>query len=481
MASREDGVITTTTDSDVRTKLAEEEDGYEAPSHIQLLMGDPPILRVWRPVKNWLMHEMRQLALFHYQQGHTLEPQRVSYELGIGKVKFRPCPVDLTPDGIRAYTNPSIGVLDVREAFLTHLDETCSNSDITGIEPDMIKVVPGGQGGIEEVVELLFESNRLNQDDEVAVIAPFWVNLQTELEMHGVRVRFIQTKAEDNFQLTKDREALKMQLTGCKALFAMTPGNPTGVILSWQDLDNIAWVMAQPGFEDLWFVCDHEYHGLTKVELPLALHFPSWRVIGVFSVSKNLNLTSWRIGYIVTRSKKLAAAMLKNGDRRLSACNGAGVQEGIAKAYLDGTATTFYLELMKYIEEGRRAMDAGANHYRHLFRVQHGEAYYASLIHWPGFSMTDFVHWSLKRRILMVRSELMPPPLTWMMPHSGFRGESHVARATTALGKIMRPAIEQHGDDLVMYRDEGEPKYGLTPVESNSQLMSLAQLPSITS
>jgi aminotransferase len=119
----------------------------------------------------------------------------------------------------------------------------------------------------------------------------------------------IETFAKDNFKLTA--EALKAKITPrSKVLILCYPSNPTGGIMSYEDLLPIAKVAQE---HDLIVISDEIYAELTygKKHVSIA-SIPGMkdRTILVSGFSKAFAMTGWRLGYVCGH-KDLISAMLK--------------------------------------------------------------------------------------------------------------------------------------------------------------------------
>lgn len=125
---------------------------------------------------------------------------------------------------------------------------------------------------------------------------------------HGVPV-YIETKAEDNFKLTADD--LRTAVTPkTKLLVLPFPNNPTGAIMTREDLEGIAQVLRGT---NILVLSDEIYAELTygRRHVSIAsLDGMAERTILASGFSKAYAMTGWRLGYIAAPSS-LAKQMLK--------------------------------------------------------------------------------------------------------------------------------------------------------------------------
>ena len=190
-------------------------------------------------------------------------------------------------------------------------------------------VTVGGSEAIDIGVRAL-----VNPGDEVIIPIPAFVCYGPIVEMaHGVPV-YIETKKEDSFKLTP--EQLKAAITDkTKLLILPFPNNPTGAVLTREELEAIADVLRGT---DIMILSDEIYAELTYgfKHTPIATIDGMWeRTVTVSGFSKAYAMTGWRLGYLLapeplvsqmhkihqyaimcapTTSQLAAIEALKNGD-----------------------------------------------------------------------------------------------------------------------------------------------------------------------
>ncbi len=153
-------------------------------------------------------------------------------------------------------------------------------------------VTVGGSEAIDIGVRAL-----VNPGDEVIIPIPAFVCYGPIVEMaHGVPV-YIETKVEDNFKLTP--EALRAAITPkTKLLILPFPNNPTGAVLTREELEEIADIIRGT---DIMILSDEIYAELTYgfKHTPIATINGMWeRTITVSGFSKAYAMTGWRLGYL---------------------------------------------------------------------------------------------------------------------------------------------------------------------------------------
>ena len=140
----------------------------------------------------------------------------------------------------------------------------------------------------------------LDADDEVIVLAPFFMEYINYIENHNGKVIIVQT--DDKFM--PDFDAIKAAITPkTKAIIINSPNNPSGVVYGEDQLtklnellkaqDHVIQVISDEPYIDL------VYDGLT---VPTVLKYID-NVVICFSWSKSLSLPGERIGYTLVSPK----------------------------------------------------------------------------------------------------------------------------------------------------------------------------------
>ena len=147
----------------------------------------------------------------------------------------------------------------------------------------------------------------LQAGDEVLVLDPMYVTYEATLKASGATLVRVRCSPESGFRL--DPQALAAAITPrTRAIFFSNPNNPTGVVLSRDELQAIAdlaiahdlWVVVDEVYESLVF--DGEYHSLA------ALPGMAERCVVIGSLSKSHAMTGWRIGWIIANPPMVAHA-----------------------------------------------------------------------------------------------------------------------------------------------------------------------------
>lgn len=181
------------------------------------------------------------------------------------------------------------GYLDLREAIC----EKFKRDNNIDYSPDQIVVSTGAKQSLANVIMSL-----IDKDDEVILIAPFWVTYSEQINMVEGKSVIVQTNIEDDYKITPQQ--LRAAITDkTKLLILNSPSNPTGSIYSKDELNGLAEVLKEN--EHVYIISDEIYEHISYDEKHHSLASdPDLynRVITINGVSKAFAMTGWRIGYI---------------------------------------------------------------------------------------------------------------------------------------------------------------------------------------
>ncbi len=213
--------------------------------------------------------------------------------LGVGEPDF-PTPwkiCDAVLGGLRqgrtSYTS-NYGMRELREAIA---EDTSARY---GVEYD-----PGSQilitSGVSEAMDLVMRA-MLDAGDQVIVPEPCYVSYKPCVVFAGGKPVTVATRADDQFKLRPAavREAVTDRTT---ALLISYPNNPTGAVMSREELGEIAEVAAE---RDLVVISDEIYGHLTYDGVHTcfaSLPGMKERTVVLNGFSKAYAMTGWRVGY----------------------------------------------------------------------------------------------------------------------------------------------------------------------------------------
>ncbi len=261
------------------------------PDAISLGVGEPDFVTPWH---------IRDAGIYSLEKGHTY------------------------------YTSNS-GLMELREEICRYLERRFGLKYDSKTET---LITVGGSEAIDLAVRAL-----VSPGEEVLIPEPSFVCYTPCVQMAGGVPVPIVTKAEDNFKLTA--EALKAAITDkTKMLVLPYPNNPTGAIMTKEDLQPIVDVLKNT---DIFVLSDEIYAELTYGAKHVSIaSFDEMkeRTILISGFSKAFAMTGWRLGYACghpdiikaitkihqyaimctpTTSQYAAIEAMKNGDNDIAA------------------------------------------------------------------------------------------------------------------------------------------------------------------
>ena len=184
---------------------------------------------------------------------------------------------------------PNKGVVPLRKAVSDRIFKK------HGVKYDPDKEVIVTVGG-SEAIDLAIRGI-VDPGDEVLVVEPCFVCYAPLVELSGGVAVPVQTKLENNFKLTADD--LRDKITDrTKLLILPFPNNPTGAVMTREDLEPIAELLRDT---NIMVLSDEIYSELTygrKHVSIIELEGMAERTIYVNGFSKAYAMTGWRLGYV---------------------------------------------------------------------------------------------------------------------------------------------------------------------------------------
>ncbi len=223
--------------------------------------------------------------------------------LGIGEPDFV-TPKPILEAGVASlrrgetqYTSNS-GILEFRQALSGHLNKLYGVS--YDPETELLITV-----GVSEALYLALTA-LLDPGDEVIVPQPCFVAYTAEVVFAGGTPAPIGTQVENDFQVTA--EEIERAITPkTKALLIGYPNNPTGAVMTRENLMQIAQLAEK---YDLAVISDEIYdrlvYGFEHVCFPTLPNMRQ-RTILLGGFSKDYAMTGWRLGYAAAPPELLAA------------------------------------------------------------------------------------------------------------------------------------------------------------------------------
>jgi aspartate 4-decarboxylase len=169
--------------------------------------------------------------------------------------------------------------------------------------------VEGGTAAMCYIFKSLKANRLLRPGDTIALGTPIFTPYLElpHLEDYGLHFITIQAPQENRFQFT-DAELKKLEDPKVKAFFLVNPGNPTGVAISKEVISKIA-NLVRTKRPDLMLLTDDVYGTFVHDFRSLLGELPH-NTIGVYSYSKYVGCTGWRLGVIAVHEDNMFDKMI---------------------------------------------------------------------------------------------------------------------------------------------------------------------------
>ena len=225
---------------------------------------------------------------------------------------------------------PAAGLPVLREAIA----EKTKRDSGWDVSPSQVVVTNGGKQAVYQACATL-----LDPGDEVLLPAPYWTTYPEAIALAGGVPVEVFAGANQDYKVTVSQlEAARTEKT--KALFFVSPSNPTGAVMSFEETKAIGdwatkhniWVIADEIYQNLIYEPGVE-HAISIVEAAPAI---ADRCILVNGVAKTYAMTGWRLGWMVGPQDAISAAA--NLQSHLSS-NVSNISQMAALAALTGDQT----------------------------------------------------------------------------------------------------------------------------------------------
>jgi len=169
--------------------------------------------------------------------------------------------------------------------------------------------VEGGTAAMCYIFKSLKSNRLLRSGDTIALGTPIFTPYLEfpHLEDFNLNVVNIQAPQENRFQFT-DEQLQKLEDPKIKAFFLVNPGNPTGAALSKEVIAKIT-KLVKTKRPDLMLLTDDVYGTFVHDFRSLLGELPQ-NTIGVYSYSKYVGCTGWRLGVIAVHENNIFDRMI---------------------------------------------------------------------------------------------------------------------------------------------------------------------------
>lgn len=217
--------------------------------------------------------------------------------LGIGEPKNK-TPINAILSSAARLTSgevkytPTDGMLGLKKAVIRYTEENYDRL----VSPENVLVTNGAK---QSLFNILYSV--LNPQDEVIVLAPYWVSYPEMVKMCGGRPVIV---TPDDGRFTPTFAEIERAVTSyTRAIIVNSPNNPSGAIYPSELISKLVDFCERRG---IFLICDDIYHKLTfdgKVAVPATRfarqELEDSHIIIVNGVAKIYGMTGFRVGWIV--------------------------------------------------------------------------------------------------------------------------------------------------------------------------------------
>ncbi len=211
----------------------------------------------------------------------------------------------------------------------------------------------GGKHALFNAMQVL-----VDHGDEVIMPVPYWVSFKDIVRYAGGQPVMVETDEARNFALTA--EMVERAITSrTKLIILNSPGNPSGAVVSPEDMSEIVRLATRRG---IWVLSDecYVYLNFTGRKFSLgSLQEGRERLLVAGSLSKTYAMTGWRLGYALGPAAVIKAMQKLQSQ---STSNPTSIVQKAAVAALKGPQQCVeemrqeYIELRGRVVAGLRAI-----------------------------------------------------------------------------------------------------------------------------
>ncbi|MBI4656148.1 MAG: pyridoxal phosphate-dependent aminotransferase [Elusimicrobia bacterium] len=190
-------------------------------------------------------------------------------------------------EGWTHYT-PSAGLMDARKAAAEYISKTREIK----VDPEEVVITVGGKPVMFYTILAL-----IDEGDEVICPNPSYPIYESVLNFIGAKIVPIQILEEQNFNFNTE-EFEKLLTPRTKLVILNSPANPTGGVLTAQDMEKI--VSALKKYPDVAVLSDEIYSEIVYEGKHVSIaSFPGMkdRTVILDGLSKTFAMTGWRLGF----------------------------------------------------------------------------------------------------------------------------------------------------------------------------------------
>ncbi|MFH1339046.1 MAG: pyridoxal phosphate-dependent aminotransferase [Candidatus Omnitrophota bacterium] len=244
-------------------------------------------------------------------------------------------------EGFTKYT-PASGIKELKEAIC----QKFRRDNSLDYSPEEILVSCGAKHSLFNAVLALCDER-----DEAILPSPYWLSYPEMLKASGAKAVILRTTRGNSLKITPAQ--LKKAVTPkTKVLILNSPSNPTGMVYTRKELEEIAKIIVK---HNIFCISDEIYEKIIYDEqehVSIASFGPGIKKLSVVvnGVSKSYSMTGWRIGYAAGPAEVIKAM---SNLQSHSTSNPASISQKAALSAICGAQE----ETKRMVEEFRRRRD----------------------------------------------------------------------------------------------------------------------------
>lgn len=269
----------------------------------------------------------------------------------LGAPDFRSAPhlnrvaIEHLEAGNSGYCDPA-GLAGFRQAIAKHVGTTRG----LDINPNRVVVTPGGKPPIGYTFQTY-----VDPEDEVVYPSPGFPIYESWVTYLGAHPVPLQLSEEEGFAFTADYLAEHLS-ERTKLIILCSPSNPTGGVLSADEMDGIARVIRERCRPDVRVYSDEIYEHIlfdgAEHRSIASYEGMEERTVIASGLSKGFAMTGWRLGWAVLPTAE-EAAIFKQLNINTISCVPPFLQEGGRAAYEDPETDRVVAHMVSEFEERR--------------------------------------------------------------------------------------------------------------------------------
>lgn len=275
-------------------------------------------------------------------------------DFGAGEPHF-PTPLHVKEAAIAAIQNNFSkytavgGTADLRDAIVYR-----HGADFhSGYKREESMASVGGKHALFNAIQVL-----VDHGDEVILPVPYWVSFKDIVRYAGGDCVLLETDEAEGFRITAEMVA-RLVTPRTKLIILNSPSNPSGAVMSPEDIASVVQMAAERG---IWVLSDECYVYLNYTGRRFSvgsLRDYRERIVIIGSLSKTYAMTGWRLGYALAPASVISAMQKLQSQ---STSNPTSIVQKAAVTALKGPQECVeemrqeYIKLRDHVVSGLRAI-----------------------------------------------------------------------------------------------------------------------------